>query len=314
VTLSSPTGSTISAGTSLVLQATASDSDGSIAAVDFVVNGAVLTTVASAPYTTSWTPAAGEYVVTAVARDNGGATATSAPLNVSVRAPEPVSKPNVAPLISLGSPIAGTTAVAGTPIVIAANASDSDGSIASVNLLVNGAVVATVSVAPYTTIWTPAAGDYVLTATATDDKGATATSAPLTVSISAPPPPPAPTPDPTPTPTPEPTPTPTPDPTPTPPPTPTPTPVPTPRLLMFTASSDDSLVAFYQLEIFTSDNQSGSAVLTLNLGKPTPVNGEITVDVTNAILGLPAGSYVAVVQAVGTGGTSSSTPSPSFSR
>jgi len=90
--------------------------------------------------------------------------------------------------------------------------------------------------------------------------------------------------------------------------------VPTPRLLMFTASSDDSLVAFYQLEIFRSDNQSGSAVLTLNLGKPTPANGEITVDVTNAILGLPAGSYVAVVEAVGTGGTSSSTPSPSFSR
>ena len=310
VTLSSPSGTTITAGAPLVLQATASDSDGSITGVDFVVNGAVRTTVSTVPYTTSWTPAAGDYVIVAVAKDNGGATATSESLSVSVKAAEPVTKPNVAPTISLGAPVQGAAAVAGTPIAIVANASDSDGSIAAVDFLVNGSVVASVSAAPYTTTWTPAAGDYVLTATARDDKGATATSASVSVTVSAPALPPAPTPDPTPTPTPTPDPTPTPTPTPD----PTPTPVPTPRLLIFTASSDDSLVAFYQLQVFRSDNLSGSPVLTLNLGKPTPVNGEITVDVTTAILSLPAGSYVAVVQAVGTGGTSSSTPSPSFAR
>jgi chitinase len=62
----------------VMLSANASDSDGSVTAVSFYVNGALMGTSTSAPYTLSWVSwTTGTYTVLAVASDNSGATTAS---------------------------------------------------------------------------------------------------------------------------------------------------------------------------------------------------------------------------------------------
>ena len=61
-------------GTLISLSATAADSDGSIAKVEFFIGSNLLATDSSSPYAASWSPsAAGSYAVTAKATDNFGA-------------------------------------------------------------------------------------------------------------------------------------------------------------------------------------------------------------------------------------------------
>jgi len=68
------------------LSATASDVDGTIAQVDFYANGVWIRTDTSSPYIFSWTNvSAGNYSLTAVARDNAGATTVSSTRDITVR-------------------------------------------------------------------------------------------------------------------------------------------------------------------------------------------------------------------------------------
>ena len=78
VSLTSPAnGAAFVVGQSVTLTASASDSDGSINRVEFLNSGAVIGTVTSAPYTMTWTPAAGTSLVSARAVDNGNASSTT---------------------------------------------------------------------------------------------------------------------------------------------------------------------------------------------------------------------------------------------
>ncbi len=62
----------------ITLKATAADADGTVAEVAFYANGTLLGKDTSSPYSFAWDgAAAGNYSVTAVARDNDGATKTS---------------------------------------------------------------------------------------------------------------------------------------------------------------------------------------------------------------------------------------------
>lgn len=54
----------------------------------------------------------------------------------------------------------------------------------------------------------------------------------------------------------------------------------------------------------------GLAIATQDFGKPAVVSGEIKVDITATVAALPAGSYVAVVKAIGSGGTTPSAATP----
>ena len=79
-------GQTFSAPASVSLAAGAVDSDGSIARVEFLVDGALVATDTSSPYSASWTTSAtGEHTVTARAVDNAGAIATSSPVTITVQ-------------------------------------------------------------------------------------------------------------------------------------------------------------------------------------------------------------------------------------
>jgi Bacterial Ig domain/IPT/TIG domain/Bacterial TSP3 repeat len=91
VSLTSPVnGAVLNAGSNLVLNASASDSDGTVKKVEFFQGSTKLGESTTAPYTYTWASAPGGlYTLSAVATDDKGRTATSAPVNVQVNA-EPV--------------------------------------------------------------------------------------------------------------------------------------------------------------------------------------------------------------------------------
>jgi hypothetical protein len=89
VSLTAPaSGATFNAPASITLTATASDTDGTIARVDFYAGSTLLGTDSTAPYSFSWTNVvAGSYSLTAVARDSGGASTVSSTRDITVKSP-----------------------------------------------------------------------------------------------------------------------------------------------------------------------------------------------------------------------------------
>jgi hypothetical protein len=96
----------------------------------------------------------------------------------------PCTGPNVAPTVSLTSPAANATFTAPATVPLAATAADSDGTIAKVDFFVDTQLVATDTAAPFQGSWTNVpAGQYSLTARATDNRGAVATSAATSIKV-----------------------------------------------------------------------------------------------------------------------------------
>ena len=114
----------------------------------------------SSPYSYTWTNvAAGSYQLTAVARDDDGATRTSAVANITVS-----TTPNQLPTVSITSPISGQSFAAPASLTITAAASDSDGSIAKVEFYAGSQLIATDTTSQYQAAWSNvAAGSYSLT-------------------------------------------------------------------------------------------------------------------------------------------------------
>lgn len=86
VSLTAPaSGATFTAPATVNITATASDADNGIAEVRFYANGAQIGSDATSPYSFSWSAVpAGSYSLTAVARDNAGATTTSTARSITV--------------------------------------------------------------------------------------------------------------------------------------------------------------------------------------------------------------------------------------
>jgi hypothetical protein len=179
VTLTSPaTGSSFVAPASISLAANASDSDGSIAQVDFYQGGTLIGSSASAPYAATWSNVpAGNYTLTAKATDNRGAITTSSPASVAVIA-------NSIPTVTLTRPSMGASYLAPATIALAATATDSDGTVARVDFYQGTTLLGTATSAPYAYTWTDVTpGSYSLTARATDNRGAIATSSAVNVTV-----------------------------------------------------------------------------------------------------------------------------------
>ena len=79
-----------------------------------------------------------------------------------------IEPPLTPPSISLVDPVAGSYDE-GTQLTLSANASDSDGSVVEVVFQVDGNSVATLTNAPYATVWTLTAGTHTITARAKDN-------------------------------------------------------------------------------------------------------------------------------------------------
>ncbi|MBL9128652.1 MAG: hypothetical protein JNL97_13440, partial [Verrucomicrobiales bacterium] len=94
--------------------ATAADADGAVSRVEFLVNGAVAATDATAPFAASVTfPTVDEAVLTAVAYDNFGVRTVSDPVAITVTAPNPVPLPKPGRLKLWLKADAGVTAEGG---------------------------------------------------------------------------------------------------------------------------------------------------------------------------------------------------------
>ena len=166
----------------LSITASATGNSNRISKID-LYNGSTLVATSSSPdnnngnsYSLSWKHIpAGSYSLTAVATDSTGQTARSAPVAISVINNNP-------PVVSLtANP---DKAIAPATILLNASASDSDGSISKVQFYNGATLIASVSQAPYTSQWNNIpAGDYSLTATATDNLGASTTSAAIKISV-----------------------------------------------------------------------------------------------------------------------------------
>src|SRR6185437_12633587 len=88
--LSPANNSVFVAGTNLTLTASAADSDGAVTKVEYFQGGVKLGESANSPYSVVWnTVVDGQYTLTAVATDNDGATATSAPIVITVNDTNP---------------------------------------------------------------------------------------------------------------------------------------------------------------------------------------------------------------------------------
>jgi hypothetical protein len=86
-------GATFTAPATITVGANASDPDGTIARVDFYRDSTLIGSDTSSPYSVTWSSVpAGSYTLTAVARDNDGATTTSSARTVTVVAATTASK------------------------------------------------------------------------------------------------------------------------------------------------------------------------------------------------------------------------------
>jgi len=188
VSVTSPTeGASVNGTVSFTANAT---DNVSVTQVEFLVDGLVIATDATAPYGTNWNSdlaALGAHVLMARATDPAGNVGASAGVNVTVTSPPP---PDLdPPVVSVTNPLDGAT-VEGF-VTIAATASDNV-SVEQVEFLVDGLVIATDATAPYSTSWNSSqstVGLHVLTARATDPSGNTGTSTTISVTVTTPPPP-----------------------------------------------------------------------------------------------------------------------------
>ncbi len=205
--------------TNILILAKASDPDGSVTNVEFfagtedlgpgtpvVLDPPGVNGVTGLVYLFNWlNPSPGDYPLTAVATDNGGASTTSAAVNITVLQGPPTNLP---PVVRMVSPANGSVFRSPINIPLFAFANDPDGFVTSVEFfagtnslglgqrvpvvtpLAGGGLVVGGPVPPiYPTnlfflIWSNApVGTDALTAVATDNGGLSTTSAPVNIII-----------------------------------------------------------------------------------------------------------------------------------
>jgi hypothetical protein len=179
----------------------------------------------------------------------------------------PVNQP---PAVSLTAPANGMQYAAPATVTLTASASD-DKAVTRVEFYSGTTLLNTDTASPYSFNWTGVpAGTYSVRAIAYDADGANAASTVATITVSAASSP--------------------------------------PTGVVFQKSADDAtLVTSYELRVFANGANPNTAtpVAKVNLGKPAPdVNGDITASQPAFFSNLAAGTYVAAVAAIGSGGTS----------
>ena len=180
VALTDPSdGARFSAPATVALAATASDSDGTVAKVEFFNGATKLGEDTTAPYSLTWSGVpAGTYTLSARATDNVGGVTTSAASTITVVAP------NAPPTVSITSPIDGAAFPWKPTITITASASDPDGTVTRVDFRDGTTVLGQDTTAPYSFTWrNVASGAHSLTVRATDNAGAATTSSPVSLTV-----------------------------------------------------------------------------------------------------------------------------------
>ncbi|MEI6061713.1 MAG: Ig-like domain-containing protein [Bacteroidota bacterium] len=183
VSISAPlTGSVYVVGDVVPITAIAADTDGTIASVEFFVDGVSAGVDNSSPYTATYTSVYGVHSLTAKATDNIGGihgTTISAPVSITVNTNNP-------PTVTITAPLNGATPALNALLTITANVADGDGSVVSAEFFKGATSLGTgiIAAGVATFSYTPSVqGPVVFTVKATDNKGAVTTSASVTVTI-----------------------------------------------------------------------------------------------------------------------------------
>ena len=163
----------------VLLTATPQDDVG-VVQVSFLVDGAVIGSVTTAPYEFTWdstTVSDGDHTLSVEARDAAGNVGTSAPQTITTINGIDTIPPEVA-LNALASPLSGT-------VTVAAVATDDVG-VVQVEFFVDGTLIGSDTTNVFDVQWDTsgvANGDHELTALARDAAGNETGSAPLTVTV-----------------------------------------------------------------------------------------------------------------------------------
>ena len=176
--LTSPVNNEILNPGTVTITADASDSDGTVASVDFYVNGVKAGSDDTSPYSYDWEVSSpGTYKLYVVAVDDKGKEGKSSEITVQV-------VEQGAPEVSLTSPSDGAGIMPGDELVLTASASDEDGTISKVAFYDGETLLTEVTGTPYEYSWTDAStGTHEITAVATDNDGKTATSTVSTIIV-----------------------------------------------------------------------------------------------------------------------------------
>ncbi|PKV50306.1 putative secreted protein (Por secretion system target) [Aquimarina sp. MAR_2010_214] len=168
----------------ITLKASATDADGTVQSFVFKYNGADISATSTGNnYSASFTPTAfGEITITAVATDNENKTSEKI-ISFTVKE-KTIGGNNNAPTVSITSPGDNTSFEAGTSVSITVDASDNDGTIAKVEFFNNGSKIGENNSSPFSyTLENVVAGNYSLTAKATDNQGASSTSTAVKITV-----------------------------------------------------------------------------------------------------------------------------------
>ncbi|MBN1115974.1 MAG: T9SS type A sorting domain-containing protein [Bacteroidales bacterium] len=147
---------------------TASDIDGTIDSVEFYVDQLLEDVVYSSPYTISYITNKDSISVYGIAYDNRGKYKTSDTIKL-------FQSPNQEPIVQIINPLNNDTITPGTILRIEANATDLDGSIVSVEFLLNSTSLTKLNTSPYIFDWVSVEGGYTISAIASDNDGASTT-------------------------------------------------------------------------------------------------------------------------------------------
>jgi len=164
----------------IAIAADATDSDGTVAKVEFFNGATKLGEDTTSPYSFDWTVVPqGSYTLTARATDNFNQSTTSAPVSITVMPPN-----TVPPSVTITAPANNTSFMAPATINITADAADTDGTVTKVEFFNGATKLGEDTDSPYAFTWSNVPlGTYSLTAKATDNMTATTTSAAVGVTV-----------------------------------------------------------------------------------------------------------------------------------
>lgn len=180
VTIISPTnGAVFSTNSDVLLAADASESNGVIAQVEFLLGTNSAGIVSNSPFSMILSNlAAGSYVLTARATDTQGNVGISTPVSFSTGVP----------VVIITSPTNGAKFPENSNILFSADASEPGATITQVEFLVDSNSVGVATSSPFSVVGSNiVAGTHVVTAKATDNQGNVVSSAGVNFSVIAPP-------------------------------------------------------------------------------------------------------------------------------
>jgi len=190
VAITSPTNNApFFAPASITINATASDSDGTVTNVEFFADGVKLGQDTTAPYSFVWnSPPIGAHILRVTATDNGGATGSD---QISIV----VYDASGTPLVQITNPTNNSTFAAPVDISVSASANAPNG-VTNVDFYANsggaglGTRIGSDTTAPYTLMWSNVlAGNYGLRAVVFSASNVRATSAVVNITVTNTPPP-----------------------------------------------------------------------------------------------------------------------------